>query len=451
MNILSSIYRESVHFIEQSFVPTLTAQQKKISVIALIALSSLAACYALYYFCFRNWNASGVEEDDTIVTLSKLHEPQNIPNIEAQAKVDYQQGIKAFTVEVLQKKIAESDTDNQLISPLGISFLLSIIKHAVGPEDQAEIERIIHLPKEENELKVNAYEFIKKLMNNGFDIAGLLYLNPDYRLNSDYQNLASKYYQSKVEMGNSANQVNAWTKKVTNGKIKEIITQDDLIDFFIVLANAIHFKAKWATPFEPEMTSAETFTTPTQSVKVQMMHQTTECDYYEDKHCQAIRLTYRKNESSMLLILPKKNNDFSFIDESQLEAIENGLKSQTVKITLPKFKLEQEVDVKQMLEEMGMHHLFERPDFTPLVDITHYPSKEILPQLVISKIKQKSALECDEAGTEAATVTVAVVTKECCTLIPEIDKKICFDQPFLVMLNLGQHPILSGVIRDPSV
>jgi serpin B len=456
MNILSSVYRESVHFLEQSFFPTLTAEQKRISAIALAALSCLAACYALYYYCSRNWriNASegeGVNEPDNPIETQKLTEPKNMPKIEAQEKLDYQQGIRAFTVDVLQKKIAESQEDNLLISPLGISFLLSMIKHAVGPEDQAEIERIIHLPQHEDALKVSAYEFIKKLMNNGFDIAGLLYLNPKYRLNSDFQTLASEYYQSKVECGNSAADVNAWAKKVTNGQIKEVITQDDLIDFFVVLANAIHFKAKWATPFEAKDTRSENFAAPTQAVKVDMMHQTNECDYYEDEHCQAIKLTYRKNESSMLLILPKKDNDFSFVNESQLEVIQKGLKSEMVKMALPKFKLEQEVDVKEMLREMGMDNLFKKPDFSPLVDINHAPSKKALSELYISKVKQKSALECDEEGTEASTVTVAIFTKECCMMPPESDKEIRFDRPFLAMLSLGQNPILCGVIRDPSV
>lgn len=448
MNILSSIYRESVHFFERSFLPTLTARQKKISALALAALSSLALCYALY--CRLRARNINVFEGEDVEVLHKRSEPKDIPDIEAQAKIDYQQGIREFTLEVLQKKIAESKTDNQLISPLGISFLLSMIKHAVGPEDQEEIERIIHLPHGEKELKVSAYEFIKKLMNNGFNIAGLLYLNPQYRLNPDYQTLASLYYQSMAESGSSADQVNAWAKKVTNGQIKEIITQEDLIDFFVVLANAIHFKAKWAKPFEADDTYPENFATPTKEVKVDMMHQTSECGYYEDEHCQAIKLAYLENESSMLLILPKNDNDFSFFNGSHLEAINEGLKSETVKIALPKFKLEQEVDVKKMLEEMGMDHLFKQPDFSPLVDMEHAPSKSALPELFISQIKQKSALECDEEGTEASTVTVAIVTQECCMMSPKSDKEIRFDRPFLAILSLAQDPILCGVIRDPS-
>ena len=44
--------------------------------------------------------------------------------------------------------------------------------------------------------------------------------------------------------------VNQWVGKNTNGRIKEIITEDDLADFVVILANALHFKAKWAQPFK---------------------------------------------------------------------------------------------------------------------------------------------------------------------------------------------------------
>ena len=68
-----------------------------------------------------------------------------------------------FSLHLLQKVISDSRNTNQLISPLGISLILSMIKHGVGPKEQAEIERIIHLPQDLNEMKVGAFELIQKL------------------------------------------------------------------------------------------------------------------------------------------------------------------------------------------------------------------------------------------------------------------------------------------------
>src|SRR5262249_46126750 len=179
MNILPSIYRESVHFFEQSFLPTLTAQQQRIATVALFALGCLAACYALYY-CVRNW-------EEMVSEGEKIKEPKDLPQVSVEAKARYKQGLNVFSFEVFQKIISESSNDNRLISPLGISLLLSMIKHGVGPKEQAEIDRIIHLAENSDEMKVSAFELIQKLQTMGFDLAGLVYLNPAYRLNPNYQ------------------------------------------------------------------------------------------------------------------------------------------------------------------------------------------------------------------------------------------------------------------------
>ena len=372
-----------------------------------------------------------------------------LPASEEAGQLDYQKSITTFSLDILQRRIVESKSDNQLISPLGISFLLSMIKHAVGPEEQAEIERILHLPQE-NELNVSACNLMNRLMKNGLDIAGLLYVNPTYRLNSDYQSLASQYYHSKVESGSSAKQVNAWVQQVTNGQIRKIVDQGELQNFFLLLAHAIHFKADWAMPFKKEKTRLGRFLTPIKAIQTHMMHKMDKVDYYEDDNCQAIKLPYEGNTCAMLLILPKANNDFSFLNELYFANVLQGLTPEMVKITLPKFKLEEEVNVKEMLQGMGMHHLFHSPDFSSLIDMEHAASKAAVPNLAISQMKQKSVLACDEKGTEASVVTSVVIGVTSMPMLPKNDKEIIFNRPFVVTLLSPEVPILFGVIRDPS-
>lgn len=363
---------------------------------------------------------------------------------------DYQKGIAAFSTDVLQNRLEDSQTENQLTSPLGISFLLSMIKHGVGLEDQEEIDRILHLPQDEGELAERASEFIKKLTSNGFDIAGLLYLNPLYQLNPQYQSLVSQSYQSRVETGSSADQVNAWVKQATNGQIKRIVDQRELTNFFILLANAIHFKADWVSPFKKSDSYPELFATPKGVIETPMMHKTERMDYYQDEMCQAIRLTYRGSSASILLVLPTMDNDFSFMNDAYLDQMMQGMEPEMVKLSLPKFKLEQEVDIKDLLHKLGMVHLFNDPDFSSMIDLNHAPSLAILPQLCISKIKQNLALHCDEKGTEASAVTTAIIAKSCVQKRPSSFKEVEFNRPFFVALVTPEAPIFFGLIRNPS-
>jgi serpin B len=456
MNILPSIYRESAHFFEQSFLPAIRARDKRVYAIALLALSCFVALACAYYYCCikvkkKEPENSKTKEEVSLIEVKKPEEPVEIPEVTEEAKLGYQQGIKTFSFDVLNQRIAESEKDNQLISPLGISFLLSMIKHGVGIEDQAEIERIAHLPHDHKDLKVSAYELIKKLLNNGLNIAGLLYIKDQYRLNPVYQSDASRFYQSLVANGSSAKQINKCVEEITAGQIKEVITQDDLADFFVLLVNAIHFKGRWEKEFKAVNTNDDKFyDTPGEMRTVKMMTKMDNLQYFENGDCQAIKLRYLDNsEFSLLLVLPGKHNDFSFIDESDFNLISQGMESQRVDVTLPKFKLEQEIDLKEMLTKMGMNRLFGRPDFSPLVDLMHEPSKASLSELFISKMTQKSALECDEEGTEASSVTLAMVKKELAMRPEPPDKKILFNRPFLAALLMEDIPVMFGVVRRP--
>ena len=63
-----------------------------------------------------------------------------------------------------------------------------------------------------------------------------------------------------------------------------------------------------------------------------------------------------------------------------------------VKMAVPKFKLQQEIDLKAMLEEMGIKEIFGKPDVSQLIDFEHHKPKNAC----FDKIKQKSVLACDE-------------------------------------------------------
>lgn len=447
MNTIFFICKKIIYLLDQYCFTPFFVRQSSIIVGVFFVISCLIASYTFS-------DEDHIRENDVhrekIEQLQASIERDDLPEIEEIAAVEYQEGIITFSIEVLQKRIAESETENQLISPIGISFLLSMIKHAVGPEDQMEIERIIHLPKDENELKLSAFRLIRKMMNNGVDIAGLLYLNPHYRLNPNYQVLASQYYQSKVESGSSAKWVNDWVQQMTNGQIKKIVDQRDLNNFFVLLANAIHFKADWSVPFKRKDTYADNFATPTQVIQTDMMHKSGRIEYFEDENCQAIRMAYKGNTCSLLLLLPKIDNDFSFISELSLASICQGLQPTMVKIALPIFNLKQDIDLKKMLNEMGLIHLFGRPDFSPLVDLNHEASKVALPKLKITQMKQNVVLACDEKGTEASAVTSAIIGATCVGVREEKIKEMNFNRPFLVVLMTPEVPILFGVIRDPS-
>ena len=110
-----------------------------------------------------------------------------------------------------------------------------------------------------------------------------------------------------------------------------------------------------------------------------MMRKTENFDYFESDTCQAVKLLYRDvPEASMLVILPKDGYATTAIDKTQFGRILANLSGERVELSLPKFNLEQEIDLKGPLKTMGIQGIFRSPDFTPLVDLNHEPSKAAL-------------------------------------------------------------------------
>ncbi|MFP6762614.1 MAG: serpin family protein, partial [Planctomycetaceae bacterium] len=82
-----------------------------------------------------------------------------------------------------------------------------------------------------------------------------------------------------------------------------------------------------------------------------------------------------------------------------------SLKTQQVRVGLPRFRLETQYSLKGTLSEMGMPTAFGRSaDLTGLTDASEGR------QLSISQVEHKAFLEVNEQGSEAAAATAVVVT-----------------------------------------
>lgn len=96
-----------------------------------------------------------------------------------------------------------------------------------------------------------------------------------------------------------------------------------------------------------------------------------------------------------------------------------------VEVSLPRFKLEESYDMKNLLISMGMVDAFSegRCDFSRMS-----PSNN----LVLSKVVHKSFVDVNEEGTEAAAATAATMMLRCAPIPPEA---FVADHPFLFFIQ----------------
>lgn len=98
--------------------------------------------------------------------------------------------------------------------------------------------------------------------------------------------------------------------------------------------------------------------------------------------------------------------------------------STEVRVSLPRFKLEENYDLKPLLSSMGMPHAFDlgKADFSGMSSGN---------ELVLSEVVHKSFVEVNEEGTEAAAATAAVMMFRCAMIVPDFTA----DHPFLFFIR----------------
>src|SRR5947207_13795769 len=118
--------------------------------------------------------------------------------------------------------------------------------------------------------------------------------------------------------------------------------------------------------------------------KVNMMKMTNlECYYYENETCQYLYLPYSTYPYKMVIALPKNNIENINLEE----ALQNFEEYKVTKLMLPKFKIEQEEDLREDCEKLGLGKMFDGSN-----DFDHMFKNSITTKS-ISKIKQKTFIK----------------------------------------------------------
>jgi serpin B len=157
-------------------------------------------------------------------------------------------------------------------------------------------------------------------------------------------------------------------------------------------------------------------------------------NYFDNGNVQAIELDYQKDNLTALIILPQTekdiNNYLKNFTSTTYNEISQGLFNQQVRLSLPKFEIKYETDLKNILISMGMKEAFGSADFSVM-----RKEKDIF----ISRVIHKTFIKVDEQGTEAAAVT-AVVMKRCMPTIMNVN------HPFLFIIRSKNLPKEHGIL-----
>ena len=203
--------------------------------------------------------------------------------------------------------------------------------------------------------------------------------------------------------------INAWVEQQTRDRIKDLIPEGVLKpDTRVVLTNAIYFKGKWKYAFPEAATRNDKFTLSTGKTigDVPLMSQQRPFRYLDGGTFQALELPYDADQQSMIVFLPKRADGLAELEKTLTAARVTDWLAQMavheVDVTLPRFKVTAEFQLKDALTDLGMPLAFSRgkADFSGIA--TGEP-------LSLSAVIHKAYVDVNEKGTEAAAATAAML------------------------------------------
>jgi len=359
-----------------------------------------------------------------------------------------------FGLKLFREMVAEEKDSNVFISPLSVSMALGMTYNGANGETRTAMQNALDLSgltiQEVNESYKSLMELLTGLDSKvQFKIANSIWYDRGWTFEDAFLNLCKEYFDALVTgldfaHPDAAETINAWVDQNTNGKIKEIVDDPISPNLVMFLINAIYFKGSWTYQFDKDMTRDDEFTLPDGAKKpCKMMMLEGDFQYFWNVGFEAIDLPYGDGKFSMTIFLPNPEADIdSLIGEFTPENWDKWISSyseRTVELLFPRFKLECEFGLNQVLKAMGMGIAFDpyRADFTNM-------SKP--GGIWIDTVKHKTYVEVNEEGTEAAAVTS--VGMENTSLPPTMR----VDRPFVFAIRENHsHTILFiGKIVEPD-
>jgi serpin B len=340
---------------------------------------------------------------------------------------------------------------NIFISPFSTNIALSIALSGAEGDTKSIMAEIMKIDSLKEFL--NGYKNIEtKIFSNKNTLlksANSLWYQNDFKIENAYLSYIKDNFNAPAEKvdfieensrENARISINKWVENQTDNQIKDLITPNSLTpETRLIITNAIYFKANWEKAFEEQKTKKEVFFSDSLNTdSCDFMHANRTIKYFDNTEYQSIELSYKENSVSMIIFLPK--------EISGLEKLEASLNNATIEdfyakstrentnISFPKFKMDYDIELSEVLKKMGMENAFSKEaNFSKI-------NKD--KKVHLDKVIHKTFISVDENGTEAAAATAVVMQRT--TSVSSLDPKIFnANHPFVfAIVDNSTHAIL---------
>ncbi len=367
-----------------------------------------------------------------------------------------------FAVETYLKLIQTKGDGNAVFSPYALSTTLEILYAGSSGNTSTSFENLLHLPPSVARMKIPAHPALFEykpagqplpgyltyglfppvvLIGNGLWYSDQLSLKPDY-----VREMKKNFFLETHSVDFSANwpaivnEMDQWTNQVTQGLVPNV-SPDISKETVLCLLGTLYFRAFWEHKFQHSLTKPGEFRLISgEAITVETMNEEIVLPYYEDDNLRILEMPYLLSNYAMMIVLPRADDGIreveAKLDADELAKMFAAMEKSLVEVSLPKFQLEQENDLRTLFDTA----ILDTADLSEMFD-----KRSV--HLGNSQAVQKIVLGIDEHGT-----TAAVVTEVGFLSLGSEPPRIIADHPFLFLIRDRKSGtiLFMGRVMDPS-
>jgi len=312
---------------------------------------------------------------------------------------------------------------NVVISPFSINSILYMCYLGSSGNTQRNMQQVMGIKTSPQSLSKHFGDYLSSLhsgesLSNGYSL-GLnngMWIQKNLTVLQDYRTTVKDGfdgYISDVDFAKPAQVVYAVNNEITKaskGRINDFLDAGDIDSGMrMLLTNVYYFKGEWKFPFSSARTRQAVFHPYAENkpVMTRTMFGELMLPYYEDKYVQAIALPIKSKSTQpdmeMVIILPRKESltpPFNYLyNGKSIQQISLAMRTERVKVALPKFTFVVRVPLIGSLSTLGM-----TSPFSPEANFSVITGKR---NLFISELLTQSYFSVSEGGIVASAGSTA--------------------------------------------
>ena len=342
-----------------------------------------------------------------------------------------------FSISLFKQINASSPDSNVFISPLSASMALGMTLNGAAGSTYEAMRSTLGFGTASQQSINAGYKGLIDLLSGldkstTFQLANSVWFEQGFPFEKTFLDTVKTYFNAEVRgldfaSPTSLATINGWVNTKTNGKIPTIldaIPPDDVM----FLINAIYFKGSWRQAFDPAQTRDAPFHALSGSTEtMKLMHAKASLRMYYTADFTMADLPYGNDAWTMTVLLPAPGKDVNQIAASlTTEQWSNWTGHLTnaseVDVALPKFKVTWDHVLNATLTGLGMGVAFDK-------NAANFTRMSAVGGLYIDFVKQKTFVDVNEVGTEAAAATAVGIG------VTSLGPSFVVDRPFIFAIR----------------